>query len=599
MNLNTFTANTAMLLARLGYDSDSIGMLLTQPIIMRVTDEYTKQSNEGYVSADDVINQLLNIYSDPEQVKIFDKDLVNTEFTKEQLADGLKKGDASSEFQIRAVLLFQRLNNMAQNLNTLTFLTKYNSVTNAVGPTIADTMVMQERGNKFMDKMNSNYPPFTSTAKDIIKNSSILESFVNTTAGETRGLSKMLFSQYFPHYSEGFKDVLGKLRDTTKSNLNSTTINSLLNDYLLYSLTSGEQPIINGSAKYRDMYINRFPEYFKKSTEGLTDNALVNALMVTSRDNKCPVPTISAKSGSYNNELQEVLKNAWSSLISNPSTRELGTQLFFYNLMRNGFTYSPKTILHLASVDTKLGIPGYTDALRDPNIGLNSLNNEDFLMQYRRNHSNNSIIVPKLTRNNQFSVTYNKGANGESTIEISFKSKSTLRSIITDLDDSYTSYAPVIKLDDKLYYTDDYLLNSAANSITYTEISPLGNTNNFLEYNANENGYDMKSAINNSGISESDKEDITPSKDTEETSTSNDKPETNEDLSSWVLENVFDEEEVAKLKDIADKKGESKAFYEQFLKYALGYTDSNLDNESKSKVDELAKEINKEISKYC
>ena len=40
MNLNTFTTNVAMLLARLGFDSDSIGLFLTQPSIESVTRDY-------------------------------------------------------------------------------------------------------------------------------------------------------------------------------------------------------------------------------------------------------------------------------------------------------------------------------------------------------------------------------------------------------------------------------------------------------------------------------------------------------------------------------------------------------------------------------
>ena len=89
---------------------------------------------------------------------------------------------------------------MAQDLNSLTFLTKFNSVTNAVGPTIADTFVMRERYNRFLDDMDSRRPPFNSAASDIIDNNPMLKAFYDYTVGD-KGASAEIFGKYFPHYS--------------------------------------------------------------------------------------------------------------------------------------------------------------------------------------------------------------------------------------------------------------------------------------------------------------------------------------------------------------------------------------------------------------
>ena len=61
MNLNTYTANVAMTLARLGFDSDSIGLFLTQPSIETVTKNYFKESNEGFITVDSVVNDMINV----------------------------------------------------------------------------------------------------------------------------------------------------------------------------------------------------------------------------------------------------------------------------------------------------------------------------------------------------------------------------------------------------------------------------------------------------------------------------------------------------------------------------------------------------------
>jgi len=174
MNLNTFTANPAMVLARLGFDTDSIGLLLTQPIIEKVAREYFKRNNEGYTSAEEIIDaEIKNLGG-------LDKISANQAFTKDDLSAGITQGLNNTDFQRDALLLFKRLVAIGKDLNTLTFLTKFNSVTNAVGPTIADTLVMRERYNKFL-KLMEERPPFSDSAAKVIENSPILNAFYDTT----------------------------------------------------------------------------------------------------------------------------------------------------------------------------------------------------------------------------------------------------------------------------------------------------------------------------------------------------------------------------------------------------------------------------------
>ena len=44
------------------------------------------------------------------------------------------------QYQLDVLLLFRELLQMGSNLNELTFITKFDTVSNAVGPTIADSM---------------------------------------------------------------------------------------------------------------------------------------------------------------------------------------------------------------------------------------------------------------------------------------------------------------------------------------------------------------------------------------------------------------------------------------------------------------------------
>ena len=492
MNLNTFTANTAMLLARLGFDTDSIGMFLTQPLIEKVTREYFKRNNEGYVTVDEVIKDFL-----PDDFKLVEgmkKSLASTPFTKEDLAEGLKLGDESIDFQMSALLLFQKLADIAQDLNTLTFLTKFNSVTNAVGPTIADTLVMRERYRKFLDKMEDN-PPFNENAKYVIENSPILNAFFETTVADG-GASELMFKDYFPHYGGRFTLVLDRLRQKTKGQLDARIINMLVGDFMYYKLTLGDNPVIDGSEETRRRFISDFPSIFSAEATGIVDNDLIKIINVKSPNYRCPVPTLEAKTGGYGIDVQERVKSAWTDLILNPATRKLGSDLFFYNIYRNGFGFSPKTAGHLASVDVRLNIPGYISTIRDIEFNDNAVSVDDFLYMFLRNHSDNYKLVPRFEGHLKVKVSEEKSVRGNNCITFAFdKKKHGMDPVIVSTSVNGTVFAPVIKYKDKLYMNPIY--NEGDNIVTYTETTPLGNTNNFLEYGPE--GALMKSVLNKEG----------------------------------------------------------------------------------------------------
>lgn len=493
MNLNTFTAGSAMVLARLGFDSDSIGLLLSQPIIIKLTNEYLRRNNEGYISTDDLIDEYLE---QDKNSKGYESTITLTNFTKEELAEGISLGSTSGDFQIRALILFKRLSKIATELNTLTFLTKFNSVTNAVGPTIADTLVMKQRYSKFLDKFRDGTAIFSDNAADVIQNSPILDAFYTTTISDT-GASQLIFQDYFPQYSDKFIRVLDRFRETTKASLDSKTINSLVNDFVLYKLTGGPNPVLNSDRKIRKEFIYDFIKEFKERAAGIIDNDLLKIITVKPVTERCPVTTLEAKIGGYTQDVQERVKDAWTNLIANKKTRDLGVKLFFYNMYRTGVSFSPKTFLSLASTDVKLAIPGYIESIRDINYN-NTFDVDDFLLQYRRNHTDNYKVVPHIIQRNGMGVNLEEDGAGNKKLIFTFTSKSASAQFVVkkvkngkraDLEQSVVS--PVIVYNNKVYYN-PYI---SGDSITYTETTALGNTNNFLEYNMNETGSEIKTAL--------------------------------------------------------------------------------------------------------
>ena len=593
MNLNTFTSGPAMVLARLGFDSDSIGLLLSQPIIRKVTDEYFRRNNEGYISAEDLIDEFLE---QDKNAKGYEKTLTLTNFSKDELAQGISLNSDKGDFQIRALMLFKRLSKISQDLNTLTFLTKFNSVTNAVGPTIADTLVMKQRYKKFLDKFEDGNTIFSENAKNVIQNSPILDAFYTTTVSDA-GASQLIFQGYFPQYSDKFNQILERLGKTTRATIDSKTINSLVSDYTLYKLTGGSNPVLNSDGKVRDEFIHDFIVEFKERAAGIIDNELIKIITVKPSTGRCPVPTLEAKTGGYTQDVQEKVRDAWTNLITNESTRDLGVKLFFYNMYRTGLSFSPKTFLHLASTDVKLAIPGYVDSIRDINYN-DSFDVDDFLLQYRRNHTDNFKVVPHITQRKGITPSSFTDGAGNRYVTFTFASDSASSQFIVKkvkrksgkVSIEETIAAPVIVYNDKVYFNPNV---NPDGSITYTETTTLGNTNNFLEYNMNESGSEIKTSIQRTSTEEN-----TPKKETQNFPSRETPEETGKEgaieLSDTDIENilseVLDEDEMNDLMKAASKKQSGK------LDKYKGMLEKHISSEKASKVMNRLMDIVKE---YC
>lgn len=501
LNLNTFTCGPAMVLTRLGFDIDTIGLIMSQPIIEKITREYFKRNNDGYVSVEEVINdEIQKVVKDSNELKAFNNKVTTRDFTSEKLLKHIKDSEnikSTDDFQLHVLGLFKRLSAMSVNMNNLTFITKFNSISNAVGPTIADTLVMEDRYQRFLaDMEDPKTAPFNDAVKELLFYLPIQNAFYSKTMGPD-GIATSIFKEYFTEYSPKFTEVLSALRNITKSSLDSKTINKLVNEFILYKMTVGENPILSGHINARIKFIKDFPRSFEKRAAGILDNDLINAIVIEARNNKCPVPTLKISSSRFSVNMQERIRNAWTSLIENEDTFKLGRDLFLYNLYRNGFSYSPKTFLHFFSVDAKLneGMESYLEAISNPEFNDDDVHVNDFLMQFLRNHSSDRRLVPELKyesiknkKNVKIKADTKKGKK-TITLDYSNGNKNGLNSIIVKNNVLGTTvFAPIIVFNNKLYYAASNNIAGENNSIVYIETTELGKVNNFLEYDANNNG---------------------------------------------------------------------------------------------------------------
>lgn len=565
LNVNTFTGGIAMLMARLGYDTSMIGLFLSQPVIVELSNLYFKKSQERNYDGNMAIQEMASLIGLNEE-SLKDNRVIREKgerevLSKKNLIEGLVDDSWDTEgenFQKKVLRAFYTMYNMSKDLSDLTFCTKFNSVSNAVGPTIADTMEDKEKVTSFFSNIDDtcfhspsdidgeieteNGEVVTLTdPTQIIHNDPILNAFYTCTVGEG-GASEKIFSLFFPHYYEGFKNVLSVFKEKylKRGRINAKTYNQLLNAYMYYLMTynapkEGFRPTMPSDDEHMKRLAKEIVTGLEKvrSIKGRRPNILIdkkagaNCLIVRKADEFLAIDTLVFYGGQLNSESQQDVKDAWSELITmddpnlsleeNETIRRFGVDLFFYTLMRNGFGFSPKTLMHLASYIVRYnatywdGYENYIDGLRKLELTDNHLcvksgfgveieNNrflshvENFLDQFMRNHSNNGTLIPVLDDENELvGDTYVDTVTKERGIPISvpIKDAHKLGKILLEKNKPY-QYITIIKKDARgrskrvLYKLEGNVEKDNGQFVVkYKEVEALGIPNSFIEYSAN------------------------------------------------------------------------------------------------------------------
>lgn len=562
-NINTFTVNVAMTLLRLGYDIETVCYFLSQPILVKLAEHYFKNKTNGFYNGDTAIKEVATeigldkkVLEDPKEAGIQNKSVLTLENFIDHVADNnfmedtTEEGKRNMEFQKQILVAFNSLFTIANSIQELTFCTKFNSISNAVGPTIADTMEEQSRVDNFIGSSETNvfYTPseaalkrgFTS-AEEVIINDPILNSFYEHTLG-VDGASSRIFEVFFPHYFEGFKNVLEvfKERYCRNGKINSKLYNQLLDEYLYYILTyKGEEinektgevtrefkPTLPSSKEDKDYLIKHLIEEFGEvlKIQGRKPNLILDqglngsCLKIRHKDEYLAMDTLVFNGGQMNAEVQEKIKVAWSDMITsndpdlseedNKKLRNFGIDLFFYTLMRNGFGFSPKTLMHLASVTVRINARygndynPYVEGLRKLQeldtylMPHNSEHIDRFLDQFIRNHSNSRNLVPTIDATNE-SLVFNEDEDGNVTsiefvVEAGKEEKLYNIMLNTKQRKPYT-FINLLRKNGKTLYSELYKVDNirgvfsdgTKTSVLYEKVNILGFVNNFIEYDAN------------------------------------------------------------------------------------------------------------------
>lgn len=441
LNLNTLTADIGATLARLGYTTEEIGLLLNQPIIKQVCD-YAFNNN---CQLDTAIRNIVEGYK--QGYKIADVTVNETEdFTAQKFIDGIvsardkqQKGENLSREevlqQLKVVELFSKISTVARDLSEFVTTTKF-TASNAAGSTFGDYYAQQLKVQDYLKRIRESDETtglsidmeVAPTMSSPVENDSRFltmdkEDYVEALMASPFAYEQAMFdmnrkalralSKYYPYDTQVYKKMRERMNDLVSfGHLDAATINTLHSDVMVYMLGQRENSIFNGEGTFilgedesgkritttnREYYQKIFPQdlfLFKQEHPELAELPILKYLeFPTSEDG---VVSLNIENiGGLQSYQKDELRDSWAELMK--EYPEIATGLFMYNFYKLGFTFSPKAFMNIAPTEVKealmVGDVSYVDFLKAVRAGQIGLNVENFARQFILNHTENKRLV--------------------------------------------------------------------------------------------------------------------------------------------------------------------------------------------------------------
>ncbi len=392
MNINMTTAGMLNTMLRLGMTFEDAALFLSQDIIERTLNKFNRENLTNYESLSNIIEKWLTEYR--EKNNINDDSLINTEeLTKEELVEGLTSEEHEAT-DYKVLLAFQKIRQLVDAMRKPTYVTRFNSISSAVGPLIIDNLIIEHKLEAFLDANTENGTHFYTSddvpvdIDDIFFDHPVLKQFARTV-----DIAKAMFSD-MPTGSTGFRKLLANLPADISDKMynDKKLLDQFSNFYQSYLLV--QSGLIN--PKHLKSYATQFPKWFieQKFKEKYSDNALIQAIRMNV-SKKTGRPYLMINITGMDEQRKEELRSAWIDL--HKEDPELSQMLFNYSFFRAGIGFSPKTFMSLVptyvkeKLKSKDGNASYVDTYRNFPEVIPDL----VIGQFIRNNWENNKLVPR------------------------------------------------------------------------------------------------------------------------------------------------------------------------------------------------------------
>lgn len=402
MNVNMTTAGMLNTMLRLGMTFDDAALFLSQDIIERTLNQFNRENLTNYSPLNNIIDSWVTKYR--EKYNINDFSNINREpLTKEELVEGLTSEEHEAT-DYKVLLAFQKLRKLTDAMRSLTGVTRFNSISSAVGPLIIDNLIMEHKMEAFLDANTEEGTHFYTSddvpvdIDDIFFDHPILKQFARTV-----DIAKAMFSD-MPTGSTGFRKLLANLPVDISDKMynDKKLLDQFSNFYQSYLLV--QSGLIN--PKHLKSYATQFPKWFmeQKFKEKYSGNALIQAIRMNV-SKKTGRPYLMINITGMDEQRKEELRSAWIDL--HKEDPELSQMLFNYSFFRAGIGFSPKTFMSLVptyvkeKLKSKDGNASYVDTYRNFPEVIPDLVIDQFI---RNNWTNNKLVPIKGGKDTHYNV---------------------------------------------------------------------------------------------------------------------------------------------------------------------------------------------------
>ena len=480
-NINLDTVNIVTSMIRLGFSLEQVVLLLNQPIVQKLVRDLGVQNannkNKGktyHTDLSSVIDAAI------EELGITEEELnniTNISITSEALINNLDGKDAVTNYMVLNII--QQLFRISEAFSDIQHMTRYNSISSAVGPSTTDTMLNRIKDDIFLrnELINSNIHRACGYS-EFERGNPILESFRNSA----NYLERMILGNNMIQADNDFFESLQAVGTAAgfKKGLPQDIAQKFTDFYMSYYVNTG----ITGSTfdlskERREFMIKEFPTYFQSIKSNYTDNPFISAIILKTSSTE-DFPFLSIKTRGLSSEDIEDLKQGWATLYNNGGEqRNLAMALVEYNFFRGGFGFNPKTFTNLIPNVIKQNIPNYINTLNNKSSSMNRQGSYYSLSSVQAMQVQFLLHNPEIIRDKYYNINlYNPQPQEDGSILInvvpdSTKSKSKYPpKIIGDFTSfGWTLKTPIIIIDGKAYYVETRQVESAS-TILQISITP-------------------------------------------------------------------------------------------------------------------------------
>lgn len=448
LNINSKTLGVFTALIRLGMPFKNASMFIAQPVIRELLNVYNRRNLTDYVTFDTVLNEYIQSFR--EEGNMYDSTIEHENLDLEELRDNLRQNRPETNYKV--AVAYAKMQRIAYALKGPTFLTRYNSISNAVGPLITDNLVTGYKtvfdNTGLYDKNSETLVPET-----VFKDHPVLKEFASTyqTAEE-------VFKD-FPAMSPAFSAVLGSIPSAVAGKVyqDRTLLNSLKDFFVSHTLV--DKGVVNENRV--GYYVKEYAgEFVSKDIKGKNLGSEILQAIKIKQDNETGEYSLELSTTGMDQQSKDRLSASWLDLYK--SNKDLAMDLFYYNFFKGGIGYTPKTFMNLLPLEMREAIPGYTECFTD--IPIDSAPNiwEQFLAHNTSNFKLFPVMTSEATVQNGYMSVVGKEASKFENVPM-FRVK-----------DSRNKWRYMVRQ-----------LADVNGEYLYKEIVPLGENGSYLEMSSN------------------------------------------------------------------------------------------------------------------